>query len=207
MQAIPLAGHTQRTLFEELLRVMAVAGYGLGEKTEMMPSYTAAFAAALEKARGGANAHMKRLAGETPLVVDQMQAADYASVQYRLFTALARFRARLNGPMTPIVVWPHGFDLSTLWFATEKADERSPHMNFGFAPYSNGFPRPYLYSYVYPLPADFQPENLPAGAYWNKHLWTGVVLPYDELLGVRDAEVVIEQALLAIYRALLPAVQ
>ena len=42
-------------------------------------------------------------------------------------------RARLNGPMTPIVVWPEHFDLSFLWFASAQATDRFPHMNFGCA--------------------------------------------------------------------------
>jgi hypothetical protein len=49
---------------------------------------------------------------------------------YRVFTAAARFRARLEGSQTPIVVWPEHFDLSTLWFPTNDRSDEAPLMDF-----------------------------------------------------------------------------
>ncbi|MCI0725389.1 MAG: DUF5996 family protein, partial [Chloroflexi bacterium] len=149
--SLPVAGRSQRSLFEDLLAILAAGGHDVAPRTAQYPSHTDAFLAVFA-AKGYQLGHSLQLAGETPLEVDRRVAADYAQALYRIFTAVARFRARLAGPMTPIIVWPGGFDLSTLWFATPAATERHPHLNFGFAPYSAGFDRPYFYSYVYPLP-------------------------------------------------------
>jgi hypothetical protein len=141
---------------------------------------------------------------ETPLELVPQLAADYAQALYRIFTATARFRARLVGPMTPVVLWPEHFDLSFLWFATDKATEGNPHLNFGFAPYSEGLPRPYLYSYAFPLPADFNAPKLPSLARWHTTGWTGVVVSYDELANLADPEAAIEETFTDIYEILSP---
>ena len=33
-----------------------------------------------------------------------------------MFQMLAVVKASMFGPQNPLVLWPHGFDLSTLWF-------------------------------------------------------------------------------------------
>lgn len=195
-----LTEHSQASLFETLLAAFAAQGQALALKTAEYPSLTEAFLAAL-KAKG----HRPISLSETPLQVVPELAADYAQALYRVFTAMARFRARLAGPMTPIVVWPEHFDLSFLWFATENATETGPHLNFGFAPYSPGIERPYFYSYAHPLPADFDSLQLPSLATWHTTGWTGVIVPYDELVKVADPEAVIEETFAEIYQALLPA--
>ena len=195
--SIPLTGHSQASLFETLLATFAAQGQALAPKTAEHNSFTEAFLAALQ-----AKGHRPTPTSETSLKVVPELAADYAQALYRIFTATARFRARLVGPMTPVVVWPDHFDLSFLWFATDNATEKGPHMNFGFAPFSPGIERPYLYSYAYPLPADFGSPKLPSIAYWNTAGWTGVVVPYDKLVKVADPEAVIEETFTEIYKAL-----
>jgi hypothetical protein len=197
--SIPLTEHSQASLFETLLAAFAAQGQALALETAEHPSLTEAFLAALQ-----AKGHRPIPLSETPLQVRPELAADYAQVLYRIFTATARFRARLGGPMTPIVVWPEHFDLSFLWFATENATEAGPHLNFGFAPYSPGLERPYLYSYAHPLPADFGSPPLPPLATWHTAGWTGVVVPYDELVKMADPEAAIEETFAEIYQALLP---
>ncbi len=144
------------------------------------------------------------LMNTAPFQLNRQVASDYADAQYHVFTGVARFRARLGGQMTPIVVWPEHFDLSTLWFVGEQPDDHQPHMNFGFAPFSSGFPRPYLYVYAYPYPAKYDTPKLPAPAVWNTSGWTGVVVNYDDLAKTADPEQAIESLCLDIYRALLP---
>lgn len=121
----------------------------------------------------------------TPFVIDPQLGAEYASTQYTVFTALARFRARITGLMTPLVVWPHGFDMSMLWFPTGDSgmpDEQTiPHLNFGFSPGSAGLPRPYLYAYAWPTPKSLNARLLPRPARWYNESWTGVVVDYDAL--------------------------
>ena len=81
---------------------------------------------------------------------DLDEGRDYAAVLDAVYAGVARFRAHLEGHMTPVVVWPEHFDLSTLWFHPENAgmDAMQAHMNFGFAPFSDGFERPYSYGRV-----------------------------------------------------------
>jgi hypothetical protein len=154
-----------------------------------------------------------RLQDDTPFEIDSGLAGDYASALYAIFTAVARFRARLFGAMTPVVLWTHHFDLSFLWFATNTPDEHTqPHFNFGFAPFTGDeFPRPYLYSYMYPLPEgmtndDLIKTELPMPIRWHHGSWTGAILEYDELTQADNPEKMIESALEGIYRALLPII-
>jgi Family of unknown function (DUF5996) len=144
------------------------------------------------------------LMSTAPFQINPQVASSYADALYHIFTGVARFRARLAGQMTPIVVWPEHFDLSTLWFAGEKPDDHGPHMNFGFAPFSAGFERPYLYIYAYPYPAQYDVPKLPASAYWNTEGWTGVVVNYDDLAKAAHPEQTVESLCLDIYKALLP---
>lgn len=142
-----------------------------------------------------------------PLTFDAQHGADYAKALYSLFTATARFRARLIGSMTPIVVWPEHFDLSTLWFHPDnpEMDASKAHLNFGFAPYSPGL-GPYLYAYAYPYPAQYTAPTLPAGAHWHTEGWTGVVLPYEVIASQNQPELYVEQALHEINAGLRPLI-
>ena len=118
---------------------------------------------------------------------DAALAADYAHVLNTVTIGLARWRARLLGPMTPLVVWPHGFDLSGLWFPGAVADEaHEPHVNLGFSPCSPGFPRPYLYAYAWPWPEGAEAHVLPGAARWHTGDWKGAVLDYDTLCADPD---------------------
>lgn len=128
----------------------------------------------------------------TPFKIDTELGAEYAAAQYTMFTALSRFRARITGLMTPLVLWPHHFDVSMLWFAPGgegKPDEQTvPHLNFGFAPFSDGFPRPYLYAYAWPTPKGLTRKRLPQPARWHNESWTGAVVDYDILRKSLNAE-------------------
>ncbi|NJP07758.1 MAG: hypothetical protein HC837_20140 [Chloroflexaceae bacterium] len=152
--------------------------------------------------------HEAALNNTTPLVVNPQQAADYAQALYRIFTATARFRARLFAPMTPIVVWPEHFDLSFLVFASEHASEDQPHMNFGFAPYSDGIARPYLYAYAWPLPdSGYSRTNMPALVHLDTPGFGGPLVWYDDFATMDDPEAVVEQVFLRIYHELWPLLQ
>jgi len=140
--------------------------------------------------------------GDPPpeISVDASHAADYATVQYAVFSALARFRARLSGQMTPLVLWPHHFDLSFLSFISGDGDEHSdPHLNFGFAPYSDTIPRPYLYMYGWPMPDGIMKAPLPTPAEWVTEGWHGVMVSYDKLLDEPDPQATIESVCAAIF--------
>ncbi|MFN8451166.1 MAG: DUF5996 family protein [Anaerolineae bacterium] len=201
--ALPISGQTQAALLERLLATIHA-----GELAGIVPhaagaSYTDATFAAADGFANRIKPKRVDLSGSTPLSFDAQAARSYADALYAIFTGVARFRARLDGAQSPVVVWPEHFDLSFLWFAAEP-DEHHPHLNFGFAPFSAGMDYPYLYAYAYPYPAQYDPPALPAGARWQTEGWTGVVLPYSEIAQRENAEGYVEASCAAINRALRP---
>ncbi len=199
---LPLSGATQATLLETILStiharelVAIVPQHSSGQ------SYTDAMFQAADRFVNRIKPKREHVSDATPLVFKAQDAADYAKALYAVFTGIARFHARLNGSMTPAVVWPEHFDLSFLWFAGQP-DEAHPHLNFGFAPYSTGIDYPYFYAYAYPYPAQYGTPKLPPGARWNTDGWTGMVLPYSEIVKQDDAEAYVEAACALTFRSL-----
>ncbi len=138
------------------------------------------------------------LSDQTAFAPDKQTAADYADTLYSLYTITARFRARILGRLSPIILWPHNFDFSFLLFADEFNDDKL-HAAFGFEPHSPGFDRPYLYAYVRPTPAGITDNPLPAPARWHTEGWTGAVVDYDALVG--QSETAVEAIWYGIYQA------
>jgi hypothetical protein len=202
--ALPLAGRSQAALLEALLAAMAASGQAATVRLDGRTASIDALLAALQARHHPLTPQREDLADETILEVDPAVSAGYAATLDRVFTATARFRARLTGPMTHIVVWPEHFDLSFLWFATNQATDNFPHMNFGFAPFSDDIARPYLYAYAYPMPVGFEALPLPPAARWHTEGWHGVVVPYDELSRADDPQAMIENTFTAIYALLAP---
>ncbi|MCB9453953.1 MAG: hypothetical protein H6672_21175 [Anaerolineaceae bacterium] len=176
---VPLAGHTQVGLADALLAALANAGHPLSPDRS-------------------------KLTGNTPLTVDAQTAEDYAWVLHRVYSGLARFHAGRYGWMSAAGVWPHGFDLSFLWFPKGNSEEHDPHLNYGFSPGSPGFDRPYFYAYAHPLPEGLLETPLPPLARWYTGSWTGVVVNYDDLVGESDIEGTIERTFAAIHAAVVP---
>jgi hypothetical protein len=148
---------------------------------------------------------LKAMTRSEPLTLDRDTAAGYAQAQDTVFTGLARFRARLEGHMTPIVLWPHHFDLSTLWMLDPEMDDHKPHLNFGFAPFTPGqFDQPYLYAYAYPYPDGFVPPAVPAPLRWQRDGWTGLVVTYDDLA---ETDVTVEDLYRQMFNVLRPLIE
>jgi hypothetical protein len=201
---ILLSEHSQLSLTEKLLEVMKsgelidlLANAKPGNLIDSLLAGIKATKHPLAKTHDG-------LDDETQLVIDNGLATDYAAAVYTVFTGVARFRARLTGYMTPIVVWPEHFDLSTIWFATENPTEKSPHMNFGFAPFSPGIPRPYLYAYAWPMVEGVAPPSLEAPARWETEGYTGVYVAYDDMTNAENPELLVESICMSIYQSLMP---
>jgi len=142
--------------------------------------------------------------GKYHIEIDEAVARDYGEALYRVYTAMARFRAGLNGLMTPLVLWPHHFDLSFLYFLdTEGSDEeQDPHINFGFAPFSDAIDRPYFYAYLWPMKASLMAKMLPSPAHWHDEDWQGAKIDYDTIIEDDQPERLIEQTLQGIFTVL-----
>jgi Family of unknown function (DUF5996) len=204
--SFPLHGSTQAQVFAGLFGVLSQ-----GELAELLPQGPDL----AERVSAGIAARGKRyrpprpetLWDETNIKLDGQTSRAYLEVMQLIFTAIARFRARLTGMQTPLVVWPEHFDLSTLWFRDAAIDESQAHLNFGFAPFSEGLSEPYFYAYAYPYPQRFDPPALPAGARWHTQGWTGAVLPYDAIAAQSVPAAFVEEACQAIYAGLLPLLE
>ena len=177
LSAFKLADHTQASLFDALLDVL--------KDDELAAFYTNPTAENMidrfQKEGEALFTNMDEFTRDEKLIVNWQTSISYAVVLYTIYTAVARFRARLEGHMTPVVIWGEHFDLSTLWFVDPEMSDHKAHLNFGFAPFSDGFDEPYLYVYAYPYPDDFIPPELPAPARWHTEGWTGVVIDYADI--------------------------
>jgi len=144
---------------------------------------------------------MKHVTHETPFSVELSLSQDYAIVSDAMYTALARFRAKLSGGMSPIVIWPHHFDMAFMWFATENMDEhKAPHLAIGFAPFSDGINRPYFYAYAWSQATGYVQVELDPPAQAITSSYTGLYAEYDTLRTEDNINNVIEEMLLAYHR-------
>jgi hypothetical protein len=198
-----LEEHTQASLLEAIVTAL-LADETVPLAGDQTDPVEALFATLAERK---ATPPREALTGTEVLVTDKATAAGYAAVQYAVFTGLARFRARLGGLTSPLVVWPHHFDLSGLWFPGKALDDWQPHLNFGFAPFSEGLPRPYLYAYAYPYPESFVQPALPAPIRWHTEGWQGAVLSYDDIPSQADLATFVENAAAQLFAALHPLLE
>lgn len=155
--SVPVAGHTQKSLLQAVLDALANLGHSVSPRLD-----------AIEH--------------DTPLQLDSNLVGNYAVTLDSIYDEMARFRGHLLGTMTPIVVWPHHFDMAFLYFLSGHDEHSDPHINFGFSPQSPGFPRPYFYVYRYPMPEGLLGTSLPEVARWHTEGWTGVVIDYDAFI-------------------------
>ena len=123
---------------------------------------------------------------DEPRPYDAKAATDFYEILLVVNGVLAEHRARLEGEVSPIQLWPHGFDLSFEWFGTrvERLEEDGEvveypsQLNLGFFPGGE----PYFYSNPWPFDADVLVNNpLPAGSEWYMEDWQGTRLLYHEL--------------------------
>lgn len=144
---------------------------------------------------------MKHITHGDSFVVDKGLAKDYATVTNKVFTALARFRAKLSGVMSPIVIWPHHFDMAFMWFATTNMDEhKDPHLAIGFAPFSDGIDRPYFYGYAWSEETGYVQVELDPPAQAITEGYTGLYADYDTLRKEENFYQAVEDMLLAYHQ-------
>ena len=124
---------------------------------------------------------------------DAAAATDFHGILLTMHEVFQRHRNRIGDRVSPIQVWPHGFDMAFEWFGTrieeyEEDGEVQQHpsqCNFGFYPAG----RAYLYANPWPFESDTLLDvDLPAGAEWHSEGWQGSILHYDQLAGDPDGE-------------------
>lgn len=124
---------------------------------------------------------------------DKRAAAAFHGIANAMHGVLSKHRDAVGEPVSPVQLWPHGFDMAFEWFGTrvEEFEEEGrlqqlpAQCNFGF--YPGG--RAYLYANPWPFAEDVLLDvELPAGAEWHTEGWQGSILHYDRLAGEDDAE-------------------
>lgn len=177
---LDISGHSQTSLMRRLLSLFGDCDYAV------QPS-------------------LKHITHDTPLACERTIAIEYQALLDAVYTALARFRARLSGHMTPLALWPHHFDLAFIWFPTPQTDEQTaPQIAFGFAPYSPGLERPYFYAYAWSKPTGYVQAPVEAPAQSISAAYTGLYAAYDDLRERDDFCRTVESMLLAYQRSATP---
>ena len=172
--SVALEGHHQTSLFDAVFAELAKAGHNL-------------------------EPNRSKVTETAPFKLDLGQAKTYAEVQHRMYGVLAEVKSHMYGPQTPLVLWPHGFDLSTLWFAAGMNEHEDPQINFGFSPGTPDVGQPYFYFYAWPLPDGLSDQLHPALT-WNTDWGTpGAVLTYDKFANEPDPEAMAAAILIESY--------
>ena len=118
---------------------------------------------------------------------DPEAAAAFYELLQAVVAVLEEHREGLDGEVSPIQLWPHGFDLSFEWFGSRveqyeedgKTVEYPSQLNLGFYPAGD----PYFYSNPWPFDAeDLIDKPLPDGSEWYVEDWNGTKLPYREMI-------------------------
>lgn len=110
---------------------------------------------------------------------DTAQAEAYATALWWLDEQFRDLKAELKGRgvTSPILLYPHHFDLSLVWFPWD--DERQ--LSIGWSTGDETIAEPYLYLTAYPEPPSFKDLSLPDGAFWQSAGFSGAILPYAAL--------------------------
>jgi hypothetical protein len=109
---------------------------------------------------------------------DPKQAAAYAKALWWLDAHFKSLKSGLNkGLMAPILLYPHHFDLSLVWFPHD--DDRQ--LAIGFSTGDETIAEPYLYLTASTEPKGFKDIKLPAAVHWQADGFSGAILPYAKL--------------------------
>ncbi len=182
---IPLHGHSQISLADAVFAALADAGHRFEPRRDALTS-------------------------SAPFSLDPADARAFAEIQWRMTLVLARMKSHMFGAQSPLVLWSHGFDLSTLWFPGGTDELQDPHINFGFSPGTPDVGQPYFYFYVSP-PVEGLRETLPQSVTWQTG-WhaPGGALKYEHFATLPDPEALVTPLLIQVYEtasALLKAQQ
>lgn len=171
---IPLEGHNQTSLFDATFAAFARVGHNL-------------------------EPNRSKITETTAFNLNPDTATHYAEIQWRMFMVLSVLKGRMLGGQTPVALWPHGFDLSTLWFVDGMNEHEDPHVNFGFSPGTPDIGQPYFYFYAWPVPeglADKLPESITWHTAWST---PGGILRYDQFANNDTPEALPGNTLISVY--------
>lgn len=144
-----------------------------------------------------------RFADSAPRQLEPGAVAAYSAAFDAALAVLQHRREMLGDRVSPILMWPHEFDMSFERYGdrtvVEAGVEYHTQINLGFYPADD----PYIYSSPWPFEPGLVDVPLPHGAVWNTVGWTGARLPYHAVVGSDGSEVVAEFAA-AVFAAAAP---
>ena len=129
-------------------------------------------------------------------VYNPLDAEKYFATLVNIDQIFKKHRASLSGEVGPVQLWPHGFDLAFEWFGSRVVEYEEDgevtvypsQLNLGFSPGEPSHPKPYFFSTPWPFEGAFLMDKaLPEGARWFNDSWQGTLLPYEELVGDKQA--------------------
>jgi hypothetical protein len=120
---------------------------------------------------------------EGPSQFIKAECANYAQALWRLDRQFAGLKAsRQAGLTSPLLLYPHHFDLSLVWFPYD--DHRQ--IALGFSTGDATIVEPYIYCTMYPNTPSFNKIKLPKESYWQSKGFEAAILPYAALQGSGD---------------------
>jgi hypothetical protein len=135
-----------------------------------------------------ANLELPEFTGTT--FYDPQQTEAYAAALWWLDSQFRTLKAGIKqGVTSPVLLYPHHFDLSLVWFPWD--DERQ--LGLGWSTGDETITEPYIYLTAYPQPNSFTEIELPKGAYWQKDGFSGAILPYSELQQAKHPDELFQQ--------------
>jgi hypothetical protein len=176
-QAFEAGGETRRGGIDLVRNVVRLDGTGWALDEYGGPELLKNVRVWLESRGIKAELETPQFAGR-PDQFDPEQAGAYAQALWWLEERFRHLKASLTeGVTSPVLLYPHHFDLSLSWFPFD--DERQ--ISLGWSTGDETVNEPYLYQTAYPEPAGFTELALPDGAYWQKDGFSGAILPYAAL--------------------------
>ncbi len=112
------------------------------------------------------------------MLYDTAQSETYAEVLWWMDARFRKLKTEFSeGVTSPILLYPHHFDLALAWFPFD--DERQ--LSIGWSTGDETINESYVYLSAYPEPPGLKEIELPEGAYWHSNGFSGAVLPYAAL--------------------------
>ncbi|MFT6866944.1 MAG: hypothetical protein ACJA08_001782 [Cyclobacteriaceae bacterium] len=128
-----------------------------------------------------------------PFLVDLKMSNELSKYYHNTFICLRDLYKKTEGDNPDINIWPHHFDEAmTIIVKDTGDDETNSTVMLGMSPGDNEFNRPYFYVNTWPHVDTSKLGSSPTGAFWHEQLWTGTVLPVEEVLAAENQKSMID---------------
>jgi hypothetical protein len=114
---------------------------------------------------------------------DRSQADSYAAALWWMDNQFRSLKTTIEeGVTSPVLIYPHHFDLSLTWFPHDNEQQ----LAIGFSSGDETIAEPYLYFSAYPEPVGFNKLKLSDQAYYQTAGFSAAILPYAALSSSPD---------------------